>query len=396
MPGAFKSRVPLLAARTTRALRHQMHWVLLQAGVMRAGFWSDIALAAHLAEAAGDADRLIELYEDGGGASSERYEFLRTMMFWAASPSGLSPVEQVVAERLVTHLTPQFRLDTRPWDDCEYCFSLDAALPPLRHGAGVPASAATRYFSAGGAWQSVQQLAAAASGGPDLPSNVDWGPSADRPTVARMLKHVGLNWAKEMPARSSVRRKTALRLLVVHGYQSVLGAIDPLAGEGLDFSGALVHESWIAEDVSNGGYGVVVPAGKGDWLRVGVLVAVRTETDKSWDIAIIRRVKSDEHRQHRVGIQLISKSAMPVYLRKLTGMGLEQAGKPQIAILLGARPSRTGSLHVVARRDLFDGRESLEATYGNPACTVTLEPSGIVESGQDFDWLRYKLLDSVL
>jgi hypothetical protein len=173
----------------------------------------------------------------------------------------------------------------------------------------------------------------------------------------------------------------------------VHGAIEPGMGEGLDFSDTLSHDAWIAEDVSAGGYGVVVPAGKGEWLRVGVLVALRSETESSWDLGVIRRVKSDEHRQHRIGIQLISKSAVPVYLRKMSGAA--QGGKRQSAILLSPRPSRSGSLHIVARRDLFNARESLEAMYGNPATTVTLGAGDVVESGQDFDWLRYKLLTTL-
>jgi hypothetical protein len=129
-------------------------------------------------------------------------------------------------------------------------------------------------------------------------------------------------------------------------------------------------------------------------LRVGALVALRTETVSAWELGIIRRVKSDDHRQHRVGIQLISKSVTPIYLHPAGGAG--QQGKRQTALLLAARPSRTGSLHVVARRDLYNGSESMQASYGNPATTATLDPGGVVESGQDFDWLRYKLLDSIV
>jgi hypothetical protein len=185
-----------------------------------------------------------------------------------------------------------------------------------------------------------------------------------------------------------------MRLLVMHGYPNVVTAVDPGTNDGLDFSATLSHDAWIAEDVSAGGYGVIVPAGKGDWLRVGALVALRSETESAWELGIIRRVKSDDHRQHRVGIQLISRSATLIHLRRVGGAG--QGGKHQTALLLAARPSRTGSLHVVARRDMFDGRESLEAIHGDPPATITLNAGGVVESGQDFDWLRYKLLDSIL
>ena len=394
MTQTFKPRVSLLAARTTHALRQQMHWVLMRYGVLRAEFWSDMALCARLAESSDTADKPLEMYADGGAPSSYALELLRTMMFWAASPSGLSPLEQDIAERLVGHYAPMYRLGTKPWPGCDYCFDLDAARPPLRFSAAVPVSAATRYFDGGGVWQAVQAQAADTGVADVLPQGVDWGPSADGPSVARVLKHVGLNWAKEMPARAAVRRRTAMRLLVTHGYQNVMAAIEPGVSEGLDFSATLSHDAWIAEDVSPGGYGVIVPAGKGEWLRVGALVALRTETESAWEVGIVRRVKSDEHRQHRVGIQLISKSAVLIYLRNSSSAG--QGGRRQTALLLAARPSRTGSLHIVARRDLFDGRESLEATYGEPATTVTLDPGGVVETGQDFDWLRYKLLDTVL
>ncbi len=393
VPQTFKPRLSLLAARATHALRQQMHWVLMRYGVLRPEFWSDMALCARLAESAGAVDKPLDMYADGGAASSHALEFLRAMMFWAASPSGLSPLEQDIAERVVGHHAPGYRLGTQPWPGCDYCFDLDAARPPLRFSSAVPVGAATRYFDGGGVWQSLQAQAAEVGVADTLPRSVDWGSTADLPSVTRVLRHLGLNWAKEMPARSAVRRRTAMRLLVTHGYQNVLAVIEPGVSEGLDFSATLSHDAWIAEDVSPGGYGVIVPAGKGEWLRVGTLLALRTETASVWEVGIIRRVKSDEHRQHRVGIQLISKSAILIYLRK---SGASQGGRRQTALLLAARPSRTGSLHIVARRDLFDGRESLEASYGAPAATVTLDPGGVVETGQDFDWLRYKLLDTVL
>lgn len=394
VPSNFKSRVPLLAAKATHALRYQMHWALVRYGVLRQGFWADIAKCARFAESGDGADTLFELYADGGGASSQRREFLRCMMFWAASPSGLSPAEQDIAERLVVHLSARYRFDVKPWEGCDYCFDLDASRPPLRCLPGAPTTAATRYFDSGQAWQDVQSLLAELGATGAVPKGVDWGGVVDAPAIDRVLKHVRLNWAKTMPPRASVRRKTAMRLLVMHGYQSVLGAIEPGVSEGLDFSDTLSHDSWIAEDASAGGYGVVVPAGKGEWLRVGVLVALRTETESSWDLGIIRRVKSDELRQHRIGLQLISKSAVPVYLRKPGAAA--QGGKPQTAILLGTRPSRSGSLHIVTRRDLMDAREPLEAVYSNPPVTISLGQGNVLESGHDFDWLRYKFLDTIL
>ena len=393
VPNAFKPQVPVIAARALRALRHQMKWVLMRYGVVRSSLWEELARCVLLAEAVGAAEKPVELYSSPSGSSEQSspcHEFLRAMMLWAASPSGLSPVEQDIAERLVVRLTPKFRYAVKPWDGCDYCFELAAARSPVRLMRSTPVSDATRYFDVNEARQAVQALFSLVSSTGHIPSGSELGPAADGPMAARVLKHLGFNWAKEMPARSSERRRTAMSLRVVHGYQNVQGAIDPGSGDGLNFSDPVSSDAWIAEDVSAGGYGVIVPAGKGEWLRVGLLVALRSETDSSWNLGVIRRVTGDEYRQHRIAIQLIAKLPVPVYLRSLPGV--EQGSKRQNAILLSARTSPSGSLHIVARRDLFDGREPLEAMYGKPASTVILHPGGVVESGHDFDWLRYKLL----
>ncbi len=392
--GNFKSQLPLVAARATRALRHHMKWVLMRYGVVHASLWEDFARCAQMAEAAGVADKAVELYPGAGAASSQCFEFLRAMMLWASSPSGLSPVEQDVAERLVVHFTPKFRYDIKQWEGCDYCFDLVEARPPLRLMRSTPVSPASRFFDVHEARSAVQALQALVASSGNIPSTIDLGPVADSVMATRVLKHLNFNWAKEMPARAHERRRTAISLHVVHGYQQVLGAIEPALGEGLDFSSTLSHNLWIAEDASLGGYGVVVPAGKGEWLRVGVIVALRSETDASWQLGVIRRVKGDEHRQHRIGIQIISKAPVPVFLRSI--IGVEQGSKRQPSILLNTRTSSSGSMHIVTRHDLLTGREPIEAMYGKPATTLVLEPGGIVESGYDFDWFRYKRVDPLV
>ena len=146
VPGSVKPHLPVIAARTTRALRHQMKWVLMRYGVVRPALWEEFARCALLAEAAGVVDKQIALYPDSADTSSQSYEFLRAMMLWAASPSGLSPVEQDVAERLVAQFTSKFRYDSKPWEGCDYCFDLAGGRPPLRLMRSTPVTEMTRYF----------------------------------------------------------------------------------------------------------------------------------------------------------------------------------------------------------------------------------------------------------
>ena len=391
----YKLILPLLVGRTLRALRQQMKWTLLRYGAVSGGIWQNFASCITLAEATDSFTAQVELYPGiASSLSSPSAEFLRAMMFWASSPSGLSPLEQDVADRVVAALTPKFRYDRSAWEGCEYCFDIEPARPPLRFTRSTPVSEATRYFDAAEAHQAVRAAYEQLARGGKLPLGLETGPATDVNVVARALKHLAINWAKDMPSRAFERRRTALSLEVVHGYPQVLGALDPASLDVFDASAATKPDSWVAEDASAGGYGVVVPPGRGDWLRVGMLLALRIDLEQNWTLGVIRRVKGDEHKQHRVGIQLISKVPVPVQLRTMSSAA--QGGKLQGALLLAARASANGALHVMTKRDLYTGREALEATFGAPPSAKVLENGAIVESGHDFEWMRYKLVEAVI
>lgn len=386
---AFKANVPLIAARGLRAIRHQMKWVLLRYAPVRPEVWSEIASFVALAEAFDCDANLVDMYPGVAAKTSVRFEFLRVMMLWASSPSGLAPAEQDIAERAIAHVTGKFRYEPKMANGCDYCFDLAAGRPPLRVMRNTPVSDATRYFDASDARQTLQAMSALLTSTGNLPVGVDFGPVVESGACARVLKHLLFNWAKEMPPRASERRRTAMSLNVVHGYMNVLGAVAPELSEGLDFTDTLSHDTWIAEDVSAGGYGVIVPAGKGEWLRVGILVCTRAESEIAWSVGVIRRVKGDDRRQHHVGIQLISKNALLIQLRSMATM--QQGGKRQPAILLHPEPSSSGSLHLVTRRELFTMRDPLEAIFGKNDKPVMLDPAEKMESGFDFDWLKFKV-----
>lgn len=385
---ALKPRLPVIAARGTRALRNQIKWVLMRYSLLRADIWGEVAGCTAFAEGAGCADTMVEIYP--GEQSSVRHEFLRVMMFWAASPGGLSPVEQDIAERIIFQLTPQFGFTLVPSDSSEFCFDLKGPRPPLRWMQSVPQMVAPRFFEAIEARNAAQALLTSITSTGAMPADLMF-PGANVAGASRVLKYLLFNWAKEMRPRASERRKTAMSLHIVHGYENVLTAVAPELGEGLDFSGQADYESWIAEDASVGGYGLIAPAGKGGWLKVGMLVGVRTEMESSWSVGMIRRVKGDAHQQFRIGVQLMAK--MPVAVKLSLAPAADNSAALQHALLLSAKPSPNGSLHIIARRDVFSGSHVLEGVYGNPPAAVKLDAVGIIESGFDFDWLRYKLCE---
>jgi hypothetical protein len=393
--GAFKPNLPVIAARAMRSLRTQMKWALMRYSVVQPEIWTGIAACEAFAQAGGFADTAVDVYP--GESERVRHEVARAAMLWIASPGGLSPLEQDIAERIIVYLSAQFEFSVDAPGDSSFYFEAGGQRPPSRLFKTTALSGAAWFFGAVGACQSVQAILAAIGRTGALPAAADLplGAAANVTNTSRVLKHLLLNWAKDMRPRSSERRKTAMALEITHGYAKVLGAIVPECaeqGDGLDFANEPMHETWVAEDVSNGGYGMVAPAGKGDWLKVGVLVGIRAEGATSWSVGIVRRVTGDAYRQFRIGVQLIARAPLHLALR---ATGADRAASPKHALLLGAKPSPQGSLHILASRDIFSPKQLLDGAYGNPPVNVTLESAGAVEIGEDFDWLRYKLYEPI-
>ena len=165
-----------------------------------------------------------------------------------------------------------------------------------------------------------------------------------------------------------------------------MGVLDPATSDALDFSQeqtAPSAESWIVVNVSEGGYGAIIPAQKSDWIKVGTLVGSQSEVSPHWGVGLIRRISRDEHQQRQVGIQLLTKAAIPI---KIAKSGTE----PQAAILLSTTPDKQGEVGVVLREGIFTGRDSLDMTVKGKG--YLLMPSKMVEDGEDFDWAKFKVM----
>lgn len=390
VPASLKPELSLLAMRGLRALHFQVKWASLRYGSPRAEIWGECGRFVMLAESAGEAATTIDMFRGTDAQSSSNQEIVRLMLYWTAMPGGLSPIEQDIAERLVTHLAPKCRLSVQRADHYDYFFDLLGSRPPLRLVPSAPATVTTRYLDVTQARAALRDFNAAIVRSGSLPVAINWGPAAEPNVIVRVLRHLWTHWAKELPPRAAARRKSDESLDSVRGFDNVLNMVAPEDSVGANLVNAmLLTTSWIAEDVSPGGCGVVVPQGKGERLRVGLLVAVRTAQDPAWRVGIIRRVKEHNYRQHHVGIQNLTRSPLPMRMRTLTGARQER--KQERAILLSDQPTPSGYLHVLARRDLFSGREAVEAVYGEHDNSVILEPGGVVESGHDFDWLQFKV-----
>lgn len=388
---ALKSHTPALAARALRALRQQLKWVLMRYSIVRTGIWQDVARCEAFAEAQGVITTPVAVY--AGNDNSPCDESLRAMMLWAASLSGLSPVEQDVAERIVAALTPKFKFAAQAWDGCDYCFDLDGARPPLRLTRSTPVFGATRYFDGTEAHQALQTMFITLSTTGDMPRGFDPGSVADLALIGRVLRHLQINWAKGMPSRAHERRRTAASLSVVHVF--------------------------LRERVAH------AQSGRRRRARFCAPGAARIMGGRERHRGLLRRGGARGARRmvasgyaagaaHRDQFGLEPGCKKPREGRRtppaplLRAIDFHVPGRIDAAHAGGGRPRPKGAWRATAVRTVVAqwqsacGREPRYADRARgaggllwKAVTVQFDAGGVVESGHDFDWLRYKLLASL-
>lgn len=385
--------LPVIVARALRALALQLKWALLRYGPVEPRIWTEIAGLYRLAEQRGVADGVIAIYPHERERSTIQQEFLKAMMLAASSADGLLPMRQEIAERAIAHLAGSFRLSTGA-EGCTHCFDMALPKPPVRLFQGAQPAQTLRFFGAGDGLSGLERLAATISKD-GMPADIGFGDGCEPELVTGVLGHLAQTWSDRPPTRGAERRQTASRVTVVPGLKEMLSALEPPAGDDLDFSRQPSAESWIVDNVSDSGYGAIIPAQKGDWVRVGALVGLKGETSQQWAVGLIRRITSDEHRQRRVGIRLLTKAATPLQLSmadSMTSLNFNLSTAP--GILLAASPDAEGEVGVVVGKGVLNGifkeRDKLELKFQDGSFRLML--SKIVEAGEDFDWAKLKII----
>ncbi len=384
---ALRKNMPQLVARAMRAQVMQIKWILMRYGYVGDSYWNTVAQLYEKAQSGGFVDEVVDIYGGAYGKGSVRQEFLRTLMLGVSSTGGLSPVRQNIAERAIAHYSRSFVSSSEPMAGCNFFFDLNGGLSPARVLAQAPRDARLFYFGAGPALDEVQKALETIDETGVLPPQLNLNTGTRDDEVTDTLLHLAFNWAKELPARDSERRKVASTLQVVHGFDGVLaaGGVDASGGAG----GVGLQETWVVENASAEGFGMIVPERRGEWLQVGVMLGLLPETGKRlWGAGIVRRVETDARGQRRVGIQVISRAILSGTLCTCSLTG--ERGVPQNVVMLDPKPSSGGYMQMLLRPDVFTLRDELEVTRTVDAQAFMVMPSGLVESGPDFDRVRFK------
>jgi hypothetical protein len=385
---AAQKVLPAIVARAMRALGLQLKWTLLRYGLVERRIWTHLALLYRLAEERAMTEQSIAVYPAPHARSSVKREFLKALMLPASSLDGLTPLKQQIADHAVTHFSDAFLLSARP-QGCTHSFDLGAPRAPARL---VPegAPAGLLFFGAGEGLARLDRLVEQMAARDGIPQDFNLGEGYHKDEVIAVLKHLSQYWSDKPPARGSPRRPTAARITVVPGADQVFAMLQPGTANPLDFSRNQTAESWIVENVSDGGYGAIVPRQMIDWVKVGALIGMKSEVSEYLGIGLIRRITRDAHEQRRVGIQILTKTAVPVTISRANTMSsLNFDLREEPAILLTVKPDERGEVELLLREGLFTGRDSLEMTLARRGYRIV--PVRTIEAGEDFYWTRFKV-----
>ncbi|MEW6690314.1 MAG: hypothetical protein AB1452_14625, partial [Pseudomonadota bacterium] len=195
-----------------------------------------------------------------------------------------------------------------------------------------------------------------------------------------VLRHLHMYWSPQAPERKAQRHPVKTRLAVTHGYEGVVGVLG--GSDSLDFENK-DSESWIVENVSTGGFGAVVPQLKGDWLRVGALLALQPEGGNNWVVGIVRRVSKSSPQQAHVGIETLSKTPAVMHFAV---SGAKTASQQGVLLKDGAAPET----RIVLRPGVYAPAQNLEAAHG--ARQHIYIPQAVAERGEDYEIARFREL----
>jgi len=356
------------AVRALRALAQQIKWQHLRYGPIDPQVWGVINNVFAAAEARDVADA--------------RTEFLKVAMFSASSPDGLLPAEIELAEKLVSELAGSFVIANAPLSDAkgELLYWTDLAQPmaPVRMARPPKPAPTLRHFGPGAGIARVQAIVKRLEATGQVPSDLNL-PGADPEAVLEVLRHVALYWAPEPPARQHPRHSVKSRLAIAHGFDGVVEALGGTGGS-LDFD-AKGAESWIVDNVSAGGIGAVVPQIKGDWLRVGTLLAMQPDGGANWVVGMVRRVSRTSTQEARVGIQTLSRA--PAVAR----FSLRGAGE-HVGVLLPSPVLGSGETSIALRAGIYAQGQNLETELQGKQHVFL--PQGSPESGEDYELVRFR------
>ena len=362
-----------LASRTVRACRQRFKWDVYHNGPVDAGLWQVAGQAYLLAQASGAEAREVVNASDEVPTSVER-EYLRLIALHVAAPEGLVPDSVRLAEQLTGYFAARYSMSSSIERGSTHWLDANQPAPPLRLVRAPQQVDGIRYFSGIAAADAALALARRVEGG-DLPDALSLDDMPARDQLAKLLRHLAMNWALDPPTRQYRRHSLGGALAVANGIKHLHHVLRGARDE------AVIYR-WEMSDASLGGIGATAPTASAEWVRVGSLVGMQPSGGDNWLVGVVRRYLRGRDARGTVGIETLSTTARPleVFSERQSGEAVA-LDDPVSGAVVRLAINGTGYSAEYPLHASINGRH------------VRLDPVELIERGTNFDLARFRVSD---
>jgi len=388
-PGAsaLKSALPRMAGRALRAYGGKVKWTLLHYGEVDPDVWLQMVRLYAMGEALGYNESIVAMYRGERTESSPVREFLRPLMLFMSAPHSLPPLQIEIVDRLAAAWADAFVLGREARGGLHYAIEFNKSEPPVRVAYRARNALHTLYFGPGDAIARASRFTTQLQRSGVVPAELNLGIDVAPQALLAALEHVQRYWWPMQPKRAQPRVEATEQMRIVHDYDEVSANAGALF---LDSPFVSNDETWWLADQSEGGCGLVVPKGRGEWLRVGKLVAVRSEHATMWRAGIVRRIVGRRQGERYVGVQYAGQGSCAVTLFPMAGdRSTMLTPEGELCVLLAGAVKNPDEAALLLRPGIFNLKSGIDMRAYDRRWL--LEPVRVLESGEDYEICVYRM-----
>lgn len=419
-PYEIQEKMPLLCVRLLRAAAEQMKLELMRYIDIEQTTWARAFNCYSIAETCQIDGAMLVAYPGHAIHTSPQYELLRILVLHESAPGNLSPNQIEVAFRIAGRMASFFDLTLEKDVNSEYCIDLAQPHPPKVVNSAITATPTMRYFSALRALPRVIEIIKQHERDA-IDKERRFGSEFTPEGKLTVLKHLLVYWDKNHPHRLLERRGISTNIEVVHSFRTIsklvtyidLGQDHGLSEEDASALNArskisvmgegkegYTSELWTVIDASFGGIGGIIPRAAGAWVKIGDLCGIKAHNAQTWWVGVIRRLHTDQQALMHVGIEILAKKSLSVWLRVL-GKGTERVSNWETSsgsfrydyipaiILPDAQNSFVNATMLLESGNYVSGN-IYEVMMGEKSREIEL--AGLLYEGEDYELVTFQWL----
>lgn len=342
-PIELREKQPVICIRLLRVVAEQMKLELMRYVDIEQPVWDRLCSGYRFAEANQIAETMTHAYAGQTIHTSPQRELLRALMLHVSSPDTLAPDQIEVSYRIAGRLVSSFDFKPEPDPDCMHFIDLARPGAPSHVDDKFQATPDMRFFGALRAVPKLEGIIEQHDRGL-IQQELRFGSEFTPQGKLTVLRHLQTYWKKDHPHRHQERKGISAVISVVHDFKTVSQLvtridIDRMASlsekdaaelkersniglaevEDIQYSA----EPWTVSDISVDGIGGILPKNAGAWVKIGALCGLKSQNGPLWWVGMIRRFHTDPKGAVHVGIEVLAKKPLAVWLRAL-GKGVER------------------------------------------------------------------------